>query len=331
MKFGAMVLANLEVDRTVELARHAEESGFDFFWLNDCDLLYRNPWPILAVIARETQHIKLGLCVTNFVTRPLPFIAGMLDSLEEISHGRMILGVGRGDAAVHILGKRPLAPERFRSSMESLRRLVSGEQIQYESVSIQSKFTAASKVPIWGAGYGPQVLKAIGEVCDGFIVQGADSEIVSWAHSLVEDGARAAGRRMSEVELMVAAPSYVGADLEHGLEQVRWFGATVVRHLAGLVRKYGGQVPDGIARLGGVSSVDADSGVAEMESAEGAFANISDEIVNRVAIVGPADTHIARLRTLSDSGVDNYTVYLNHDALEETVDAYARHVIPALQ
>jgi len=50
-----------------------------------------------------------------------------------------------------------------------------------------------------------------------------------------------------------------------------------------------------------------------------------------VAIVGPADTHIARLRTLSDSGVDNYTVYLNHDALEETVDAYARHVIPALQ
>ena len=90
-----------------------------------------------------------------------------------------------------------------------------------------------------GAGYGPKALSLIGEVCDGFILQLADPYLVEWTTKFVKNAASAAGRNPDDVKICVAAPAYVGDDIAHQRDQVRWFGGMVGNHVADLVARYG--------------------------------------------------------------------------------------------
>src|SRR5690242_1508749 len=106
MRFGAMLLADPPVERLVELARRAEAAGFDYFWLNDAPTHYEEPWPILALAAKATKRIKIGTMVANPVTRDWSCSAGLLATLQEISNGRIVFGIGRGDIAVRAIGRK---------------------------------------------------------------------------------------------------------------------------------------------------------------------------------------------------------------------------------
>lgn len=90
MEFGAMFLADLPVRRLVDLAKRSEEAGFEYFWLNDCDVLFENHWPIFALIASETERIKIGPLVTNPVTRHWTVTAGMFATLNEIDRKSVV-------------------------------------------------------------------------------------------------------------------------------------------------------------------------------------------------------------------------------------------------
>lgn len=331
MKFGAMVMASLEIDEIVDLAVRAEELGFESFWLNDADVLYWNSWPIFSVIAKETRRIKIGPCVTNLVTRPWVMVSGMLNSLQEISGGRMLMGVGRGDAAVRVLGKEAMSPRSFRESLLVLRAFLAGEAVEWDGVVMQTRHLAAKDVPFFGAGYGPAVLRIIGEVCEGAIVQSADPVMVTWSRELLDAGvARRIGACQGSrgVELMVAAPGYVDDDVERACDQVRWFGRVVGHHIADLVAKSKVPVPPEIARVAQVR--DARNRPTQLELVSGEEAAVPSDVIRRLTFVGPAETHVARVAALQAHGVDRCTLYLNHDGIRRTIEEYGRHVIPAV-
>jgi alkanesulfonate monooxygenase SsuD/methylene tetrahydromethanopterin reductase-like flavin-dependent oxidoreductase (luciferase family) len=130
--------------------------------------------------------------------------------------------------------------------------------------------------------------------------------------------------------MCVAAPAYVGTDLEHQRSQLRWFGGMVGNHVADLVARYGvdGPVPraltDYIARRQGYDySHHGQAGNASTDF-------VPDEIVDRFCLLGPPSQHIARLRELASIGADQFALYLMHDDDEATLDAYGREIIPAL-
>jgi alkanesulfonate monooxygenase SsuD/methylene tetrahydromethanopterin reductase-like flavin-dependent oxidoreductase (luciferase family) len=126
---------------------------------------------------------------------------------------------------------------------------------------------------------------------------------------------------------MVGAPAYVGDDLGHAHDQLRWFAASVANHAAELVTRYGDRIPSAMSSLlDGRPAYDySQKGKAGSHSS----GYITDEVNARMCLVGEPDDHVARLAELEAAGVDVYNVYLNHDAVDATIEAYGRHVIPA--
>jgi probable F420-dependent oxidoreductase len=180
------------------------------------------------------------------------------------------------------------------------------------------------------AAYGPKALALAGEQADGFILQTADPDIARWTIGAVRDAARAAGRPADAVTICVAAPAYVGTDLAHQRDQLRWFGGMVGNHVADLVRRYGidGPVPTALTdyisgRQGYDYSHHGRAGNPDTEF-------VPDDIVDRFCLTGPPSAHVDRLRELAGLGVDQFAVYLMHDQPEATMAAYGADIIPAL-
>ncbi|HWM38179.1 MAG TPA: LLM class flavin-dependent oxidoreductase, partial [Streptomyces sp.] len=160
----------------------------------------------------------------------------------------------------------------------------------------------------------------------------ADPYLTESMVKAVRVAAAQAGRDPDDVTICVAAPAYIGDDIQHAREQCRWFGGMVGNHVADLVERYGAEsdlVPTALtdyikARQGYDYSHHGRAGNPDTEF-------VPDEVVDRFCLLGPAEAHIERLRALRELGVDQFAVYAMHDATESTIDAYGEEVIPALQ
>jgi len=180
------------------------------------------------------------------------------------------------------------------------------------------------------AAYGPKALALTGEVGDGYILQLADPDIAAWMIGAVRAAASRAGRDPASITFCVAAPAYVGDDVQHQREQTRWFGGMVGNHVADIVARYGtdGTVPQVLTDyIRGRQGYDyAEHGRAGNPHAD----FVPDDVIDRFCVLGPVENHLARLKELRDIGVDQFAVYLQHDDKPGTLAAYADHVIPAL-
>ena len=107
MDFGFTLKPENDVTRTLGLTRQAEAAGFGYGWLFDSHVLWRDPYPLLTLMVGATKRMRLGTCVTNPATREPSVTASALAVLDELSGGRMDLGIGRGDSARRVLGKPP--------------------------------------------------------------------------------------------------------------------------------------------------------------------------------------------------------------------------------
>src|SRR3954452_22908847 len=105
MQFGFTLKPDHTIERTLALTRQAEAAGFEHGWLVDSHVLWHGPYPLLTLMAGATERLRRGTCVTNPGTREPTVTASVLATLDEISLGRMDLGIGRGDSARRVLGK----------------------------------------------------------------------------------------------------------------------------------------------------------------------------------------------------------------------------------
>ncbi len=329
MQFGFTLKPDHQLERTLALTRQAEAAGFDHGWLFDSHVLWRDPYPLLTLMAQGTERLRLGTCVTNPATREPTVTASLLAVLDEISGGRMDLGIGRGDSARRVLGKPPTTLASLEEAITVIRDLVEGRSVNYEGADLELPWTGKWKLPVWVAGYGPLALAMTGRVADGVILQLADPDLVRWFVDQVRQAATAAGREPTAVRVQAAAPAHVG-DLDLCRERTRWFPALVSNHVVDLVNKYPReQLPEALTGY-----VHDRSGYdyrhhAEVGSANAAF--VGDEVTDRFCVLGSVDDHIRKLRELADAGVDQFNVYLMNGDEEETLDAYGREIIPALR
>src|SRR3954466_16135650 len=111
MQFGFTLKPEHTIAATIELPRAGEAAGFDAAWLFDSHVLWREPYPLMTLMAEHTSRLRLGTCVTNPGTRQPSVTASALATLDELSGGRMDLGIGRGDSARRVLGKAPITLE----------------------------------------------------------------------------------------------------------------------------------------------------------------------------------------------------------------------------
>jgi probable F420-dependent oxidoreductase len=241
-----------------------------------------------------------------------------------------VIGIGRGDSAVRVTNGKPATLATLREAVHVIRELANGRAVEYRGSTLRLPWAAKSRVEVWVAGYGPRALRLIGEVGDGFILQLADPDITAWTIASVRRAAEEAGRDPGEVTICVAAPAYVGDDLEHAREQCRWFGGMVGNHVADIVARYGDDaaVPKALTDyIKGREGYDYNEH-GQAGNVHTAF--VPDEVVDRFCILGPVDEHVRRLNELGSIGVDQFAVYLQHDAKDETLQAYGERIIPAI-
>jgi probable F420-dependent oxidoreductase len=328
MEFGFTLKPDHSVERTIALAKQAEAAGFAYGWLFDSHVLWRDPYPLLALIARETSTLRLGTCVTNPATREPSVTASSLAVLQEVSGGRFDLGIGRGDSAIRVLGKPPTTMATLEEAVHVIRALAEGRPIEYEGATLQLTWSAGHRLAVWIAGYGPVALKMTGRIADGAMLQIADPDLVRWFVSQVHDSAREAGRDPHAVRIMSAAPAHVG-DLADARDRVRWFPALVGNHVVDLVNKYQGELPEALTHY-----IRGREGYDYLHHAEVGSSNaefVTDDIVDRFALVGETEAHVAKLRVLAEAGVDQFNLYLMNGNEEEQLEIYGREIIPALR
>jgi probable F420-dependent oxidoreductase len=326
MKFGFTIKPDISVERIVALTQQAEEAGFEYGWIFDSHVLWKEPYPLLTLMANRTRKIRLGTCVTNPAVRDLTVTASLFATLNLISGGRMELGIGRGDSSRRVLGKKPVTPKELEHAVTTFRDLTSGHEVQYDGQPTKIGW-ATGAPPVWIAGYGPKVLSMAGRIADGIILQFADPDLISWCLGFVQQGAREAGRDPKTIEVMAAAPVWVSDDLAVARQRVRWFPALVSNHVVDLISRYKAEeLPPALTSYVGNRPGYDYQHHCEVDSDNAEF--VSDEVVDRFCLVGPAESHRKKLQALAMVGVTQFNMYLMCGDEEETLEIYKREVLP---
>ncbi|MEV0258168.1 TIGR03842 family LLM class F420-dependent oxidoreductase [Streptomyces sp. NPDC050732] len=331
MDFGLVLQTDPPASEVVGLMRRAERNGFHYGWTFDSSVLWQEPFVIYSRILEHTTRLTVGPMVTNPGTRTWEVTASTFATLNDMYGNRTVCGIGRGDSAMRVAGRKPNTLARLAEAIDVIRDLAEGREADIGGQRLRLPWVRDGKLPVWMAAYGPKALALAGQKADGFILQLADPYLTQWMVKAVRDAAADAGRDPADVKICVAAPAYVGDDLAHAREQCRWFGGMVGNHVADLVTRYGehsSMVPEALtayikARKGYDYSHHGRAG-----NPDTAF--VPDEIVDRFCLLGPVEAHLERLGELRELGVDQFAVYAMHDAREDVIDAYGASVIPAL-
>lgn len=331
MDFGVVLQTNPPAWRTVGLAKQAEEHGFDYVWTFDSHLLWQEPYVIYSAILNETKRVIVGPMVTNPATRDWTVTASVFATLNEMYGNRTVVGIGRGDSAVRVLNGKPCTLKEVREATHVIRELGNCRPVEVNGATLQFPWARTSELEVWIAAYGPLALKTAGEAGDGFILQLGDVDVAKWMITKVKEAAAAAGRDPEALTFCVAAPAYVGDDIKHMREQTRWFGGMVGNHIADIVNKYGkdADFPQVlIDYIAGRTGYDYNThGKADNDHVD----FVPDEIVDRFCLLGTPEQHIEKLKALQEIGVDQFSVYLQHDNKEETMRIYGESIMPKLR
>jgi probable F420-dependent oxidoreductase len=231
---------------------------------------------------------------------------------------------------VRVTNGKPTTLATLRESIDVIRELSNGREVDYNGSKIKFEWASKSKCEVWVAAYGPKALQLTGEVGDGFILQLADIDIAAWTIEAVRKAARDAGRDPKTVKICVAAPAYVGDDMAHMREQCRWFGGMVGNHVADIVARYGesSAVPKALTDY-----IKGREGYDYKQHGQAGNTHttfVPDSIVDRFCILGKVEDHLARLKELKQLGVDQFSIYLQHDGKEQTLEAYGKQILPEI-
>ena len=328
MDFGITIKPDISIERIVSLTKQAEAGGFKYGWMFDSHVIWMEPFPLLTLMAANTRTMRLGTCVTNPAVRDVTVASSLFATLNVASHGRMQLGIGRGDSSRRVLGKKPTTLGNLEDFVKVFRALNAGETVNYEGTSARFPWATGGVPRVWVAGYGPKALRTAGRIADGVILQFADPDLITWCMGFVREGAREAGRDFKKIEIMSAAPVWVSDDLKVARDRVRWFPALVSNHVLDLIAKYKPEeLPAALVTY--VSNRGKYDYLHHCEVGSDNASFVTDEIVDRFCIVGPVEAHHKKLETLRAAGVTQFNIYLMCGEEEKTLDVYSRDVLPA--
>ncbi len=332
LDFGVTFLPDPPARTFVDRIARAEQLGFRYGWTYDSHILWQEGYVFLTLAAAATSTIKLGHCVTNPGIREPTVTASAYATLQEISGGRMVMGIGRGDSSRRVVGLEPVPVKQFEQSLEMIKDLMNGRPVRWNDRDLHLTWAEGrAEIPMYVAGYGPRALRVAGRVGDGVVIQLADPEITAWIIERARAAAIEAGRDADALAPIVCAPAVVDADLPRWREETRWFPAMVSNHVKDLIARYGtnGDIPTALTDFAQAVEEYDYSEHSRVGAEHGKY--ISDEIVDRFCLLGDVEHQIEKLRQLEGLGVRQVNLYLMTSAMEETMERYGREIIPQFE
>jgi len=329
LDFGVTVLPDPPHSRFFELVELTEKNGFGYVWTYDSHILWQESYATLPVAAMRTDTVKLGHFVTNPGIRDPTITASWYATMQDLSNGRMVMGIGRGDSSRRVVGLKPVRVAEFEARCRMIKDLMNGRPVEWNGKELQLEWAKDQpEIPMWIAGYGPKALAVAGRVADGVIIQLADPHIIQWIMDTARKAAEEAGRDPAELKCIVGAPSHITDDLADAREQVRWFPAMVSNHVMDLIERYGwdSEIPTALTDFVKARKFYDYKDHSRVGAAHGEF--VTDEICDRFCVLGNVEQATAKLKELEAVGVDQFNIYLMTHSQEETLAAYGDQIIP---
>lgn len=293
------------------LCRGAEDAGFDLLGVADSQSVFRELYVALTLAARETSRIRLGPLVTNPLTRHLAVTASAISSVDELAGGRAILGLGSGDSAIYTIGAPPATVAGLEDAVVTLGRLTSGEPIDRGGRRWHVR-RSTRRVPVYLAAEGPRTLELAGRVADGVIVGlGLTPEVIRLSLDAIERGARAAGRRLDDLDVWWFAKTNVADTRERAVTPIRMALAASANHAFRFTLDGKGVPVDLYERIRGLQR-EYDSHHHEIAGAGNADLTerweLTDFLVDRFGIAGTPEDCRAQIRRAMAAGARQFVI-----------------------
>lgn len=316
------------VEEAVRRAARAEELGFEAIFFADSQMNNVDPYQALAMCAVKTKKIRLGTAVTNMVYRDPTITANSFATLNEISQGRAIIGMGTGDGPVYSLGRTATRLADFEKGLRTMRDLLHDRGIDVppskERAGGNVKLKAGKRpVPIYISAEGPKTLRVAGRTCDGVILgTGFDKAVTDWARRRIEEGAREEGRSLAEIDLMPAGMIAVDDDGDLARRRVRSRMANRAHHNFRFTLE---TVPEG--EVAGVKRFMEHFDIAKPieERIDPKF--ITDYLLERFTIAGTPEECIAKVKRLEADGIERVLLTPPNAIYDQVMEAWGRRVI----
>lgn len=349
MEFG---LSCNKIDE-VGVAVHAENLGYDFCWVTDSPMIRSNVWAVMALVAQQTQRLRLGTGVAVPGLRLAPVAANGIATINRLAPGRCFIGVGTGNTAMRMLGHPPAKVAEFREYIRVVSALLRGEEVDFTLNGVTHPIAFANQdfgyinvrdpIPIHVGGFGPRAQALAGELGDGLITGLPRGATIPEALANVRRGAERAGRSLDDfktyalVNLLMLEPGET-LESERVIGEV---GSAIMVNVHYLVERWketGEDPPDYVKPIWNdylkfLDERDAKRQHQEMHQSHYSYLDpeearfITPDIIRTFAIAGQPEDIAEQLKELARQGLDGINFIPTLEQQYRMIEDFARKVI----
>jgi len=325
LKFGIAFFPKEDPRIIAHYIKLAENCGFDYAWVTD-QFFNRDVFVTLGLVAAKTQKIRLATGVVNPYTRHVAALASATATLDEVSDGRAILGIGAGGIELKSLclpRKKPL--KACRETIQVVKRLLKNETVSYDGEivkldKVKISFKAKGKVPIYLGARGPLMFQLAGELADGVVTHGVTENYLKFVLENIGKGTKKTQRNLHEIDVAIWVTGFsITKEPEIMRDVVRLSTAFAI----------GGTPKKAMEALNLEESTVSGIGEALNKGELTEAANfITDELIGAFSIIGTEGECISVIEKLVKNGVSQVILRPIETEVEETIKNIGRKVIP---
>ena len=294
MKFGIEFVPQIPLDELVRLVKLAEDVGFEYAWITD-HYNNKNVYETLALIAANTETIKMGPGVTNPYVRSPAISASAIATIDEISNGRATFGIGPGDKATFdalgIAWEKPVST--IKAAIADINTLLDGGKTE-AGAALGGAKKVQDAIPIYMGAQGPKMLETAGEIADGVLINASNPKDYEAAMPMIKKGI---GDQAKDFDVAAYTATSIGTDSEAAKNAAK----IVVAFIAAgspppVIERHG--LPEGFNTQMGEFLAQGNFG--------GAIGAVTEEALDAFSVCGTPDEFIPKIEALADMGVTQY-------------------------
>jgi 5,10-methylenetetrahydromethanopterin reductase len=324
----------------MRLIQSVEAAGFDGAGILDSQMISRDTFVVLGQAATSTSRLTLFPAVTNPFTRDASVLAGAIQTVEELAPGRVKFVIGTGYTSASTIGRKPATLAEMRRCITTVKALLAGHSVDFGVTTGRLGYASGRPLPVLMAASGPKAIELAGEIADGvLLLVGFNRGIIQRALEHLERGARRAGRRLEDLEIVWAARIGTAPTTQ----EARRLARPTAVHWG--VLRWGGywlepagltlpklEIPDAVHRI-----YPDLSHAPDWEAAIAATSFVPDEVAaqlcDAIGLVGTPDDCAARILETARLGVRNLYLMplLTFAPPEREIAAFRDVVFPRLR
>jgi F420-dependent oxidoreductase-like protein len=312
----------------VEYARAAEAAGYEGVWVPEA--FSSDAFTLLGLIAGHTSRLKLATGIVNVFSRTPALLAQSFATLDEMSEGRAVIGLGTSGPIVienwhGMKFEKPL--KRTRETVEILRLALPGERVDYDGEIFKLKGfrllmrPLQRRMPIYLATFKPNAVRQTGAIADGWLPTHVSVRRFAALRADLDEGARAAGRRIEEIDVAALTLVSCTADGETARALCR-------EHLAYYVGGMGTFYHELLHRYGYGEVADRIQASWKAGDRAGAAQAIPREVLDDLVVAGTAEECRAALEARRNAGFRHIVAFPPHNSEPAQVLETLRAVAP---